>query len=116
MVLFKLAGAFGVLYSVLVHPFTDLGDYHGVDSLVLIFFEDGYQQGVDSVVFPQSLEDVNETEGEHVALRFLESQRKGGKCDAESHHLVILVHDHRDIVQAQVREELVLQVLALGRG
>ena len=79
VVLFKLAGAFNVLYSVLMHPFTDLGDYHGVDSLVLVLLKDGDQQGVDSVVFPQSLEDVNETEGEHVALRFLE--RTKGAAD-----------------------------------
>ena len=40
VVIFKFAGAFNVFYSVLVHSLAYLGDYHGIDTLVLVLFQE----------------------------------------------------------------------------
>ena len=73
MVLFKLTGALDVFDTVLVHPAADLGDDHRIDTLVLIFIGDGYQQGIDRVVVTQRPENMDETEREHMPFGFLQS-------------------------------------------
>ena len=73
VVLLKLTGALDVFDTVLVHPAADLGDDHRIDTLVLIFIGDGYQQGINRVIVVQSLENVYEPEREHMPFRFLQS-------------------------------------------
>ena len=51
-----------------------------------------------------------------MSLGFLESQRQGRKCYSEPHHLVAFVDYDRDLVEIEIRKELLFKVIALGGG
>ena len=116
VVILKLPGALNIFDPMIYHSLTDLGEYHRVDSFVLIFRKHGDEQGVDSVVFPESPQNVDETEREEAAFGFLKCLGQGWKRDAEADDLVILVHDDGDEIEVQITYELVLEILALSRS
>ena len=110
-VVLQFACRLNIFDAVFGDALCELVEDHGVDALVLVFVVDGDKQQVEGIVLFQGFQDMDEAEGEERALGLLHGLGERGQAHAEADHLLVFIEHDGHIVDADITEELFLEVL-----